>query len=98
FRNSRFKLPFEAWMRYLFWVVLILFSIVTTKIVHYSSMTYLPLSFLAALHVVQLLEKRRALAKWQRIWLLVQGLLLGLLFFLLPIAVMNKERWIGKIK
>lgn len=38
----------ERWWTILFWVVLILFSIVTTKIVHYSSMTYLPLSFLAA--------------------------------------------------
>ena len=39
---------FELWMKTLFWVVLILFTIVSTKIVHYSSMTYLPLSFLAA--------------------------------------------------
>lgn len=38
----------ERWFTILFWVVLILFSLVTTKIVHYSSMTYLPLSFLAA--------------------------------------------------
>jgi len=29
------------WMKILFWVVLILFSIVKTKIVHYSSLCYL---------------------------------------------------------
>ncbi|MFT4737037.1 MAG: 4-amino-4-deoxy-L-arabinose transferase-like glycosyltransferase [Cyclobacteriaceae bacterium] len=39
------------WFRLLFWVVLLLFTIVTTKIVHYSSLTYLPLSFLAALQL-----------------------------------------------
>ena len=39
---------FKQWMLILFWVVLILFSIVKTKIIHYSSMTYFPLSFLAA--------------------------------------------------
>ena len=34
-------------MRILFWVVLVLFTIVTTKIVHYSSLAYFPLSYLA---------------------------------------------------
>jgi 4-amino-4-deoxy-L-arabinose transferase-like glycosyltransferase len=33
----------------LFWVVLILFSVVKTKIVHYSSLCYYPLTFVAAL-------------------------------------------------
>jgi 4-amino-4-deoxy-L-arabinose transferase-like glycosyltransferase len=36
-------------MLILFWVVLILFSIVKTKIVHYSSLCYYPISFIAAL-------------------------------------------------
>ena len=35
-------------MRILFWVVLILFTIVKTKIVHYSSLCYFPLTFIAA--------------------------------------------------
>ncbi|MCB0697714.1 MAG: glycosyltransferase family 39 protein, partial [Chitinophagaceae bacterium] len=42
---------FKRWMWVLFWVVLILFSIVKTKIVHYSSMCYFPLTFIAALHI-----------------------------------------------
>ncbi len=36
------------WMMISFWVVLILFTIVKTKIVHYSSFCYFPLTFLAA--------------------------------------------------
>ncbi len=39
---------FRRWMKFLFWAVLILFSLVKSKIVHYSSMCYFPLSFLAA--------------------------------------------------
>ncbi len=39
---------FKKTMMILFWVVLILFSIVKTKIVHYSSLAYFPLTFLAA--------------------------------------------------
>ncbi len=36
----------------LFWVVLIIFSIVKTKIVHYSSICYFPLTFIAASGIV----------------------------------------------
>jgi len=39
---------FATWMQILFWVVLILFSIVQTKIVHYSSLCYFPLTYLGA--------------------------------------------------
>lgn len=35
-------------MEILLWVVLILFTVVNTKIVHYSSLAYFPLSFMAA--------------------------------------------------
>ena len=38
----------KRWMWHFFLVVLILFSIVQTKIIHYSSLCYFPLSFLAA--------------------------------------------------
>ncbi|MES2678712.1 MAG: glycosyltransferase family 39 protein [Bacteroidota bacterium] len=36
----------------LFWVVLILFSVVKTKIVHYSSLCYFPLTFVAGIGLV----------------------------------------------
>ena len=39
---------FFCWMMIFFWVVLLLFSIVRTKIIHYSSACYFPLTFLAA--------------------------------------------------
>lgn len=38
----------RIWMIVLMCVVLVVFSVVKTKIIHYSSMTYLPLTFLAA--------------------------------------------------
>src|SRR5690606_30973789 len=58
----------SRWMKYLFWVVMVLFSIVTTKIVHYSSMAYLPLSYLAAL-VVQRHAEGATIKRWQLVWL-----------------------------
>ena len=49
--------PYQALYRKLFiclfWVVLILFSVVKTKIVHYSSLCYFPLSFIASIGLVK---------------------------------------------
>ena len=49
---------FKRWMKVFFWVVLILFSIVQTKIVHYSSLCYYPISFFAAISLFNLIEKK----------------------------------------
>lgn len=50
-----FQNLFRKFNLYLFWVVLILFSIVKTKIVHYSSLCYFPLTFIATLCITQYL-------------------------------------------
>jgi hypothetical protein len=42
---------FKRWMIYLLLVVLIVFSVVRTKIIHYSSLCYFPLTFLAAYYL-----------------------------------------------
>jgi 4-amino-4-deoxy-L-arabinose transferase-like glycosyltransferase len=54
-------LAFSRWMIALLAVVLVVFSAVTTKIVHYSSLAYFPVSFLAAQHLTWLRETRRTL-------------------------------------
>jgi len=54
----------------LLWTVLILFTIVKTKIVHYSSLAYFPISYLAVLSVQYAANKNKMLANWQK-WLLV---------------------------
>lgn len=74
---------FELWMKTLFWVVLILFTIVSTKIVHYSSMTYLPLSFLAALELNSY-SKRFSSKFWMNFVLLFFGLIIAFVFFIIP--------------
>lgn len=64
----------------LFWVVLVLFSLVTTKIVHYSSLCYLPLTYLAAHYVKDL----KVQPKWNAYILLVVGLLLSTVITVVP--------------
>lgn len=77
---------FHLWMKILFWVVIILFSIVTTKIVHYSSMTYVPLAFLAALTVTKSAVKNYV--KWL---FLIIGILIGIVITAVPLIILNKE-------
>jgi len=45
---------FATWMKILLWVVLLLFTIVKTKIVHYSSLAYFPLTFIATILIYKI--------------------------------------------
>lgn len=96
-RNPQRHLPvkkeqdFTRWMWILFWVVLILFSLVKTKIVHYSSLCYFPLSFLAALHLSRIEDYGR---RWKTIlrWLLLlTGSIWALILTLLPVLGNHKD-------
>lgn len=79
-RRNEHSIPFHfhRWMLILFWVVLILFSIVKTKIVHYSSLCYFPLTFLAAVSFYQLYHRKRTLPNWNKWLQFGTGLLLAI--------------------
>jgi hypothetical protein len=49
---------FRKWMVYLLVVVLLVFTIVKTKIAHYSSLCYFPITFLAAYYLNHLFSKK----------------------------------------
>jgi 4-amino-4-deoxy-L-arabinose transferase-like glycosyltransferase len=83
---------FSRWMWVLFWVVLILFSIVKTKIVHYSSLCYFPLTFIAALQLSRLDEGKIKLKKVVVIVLASVGILLAVVITLLPVVGLHKEK------
>ncbi|MEM6801152.1 MAG: glycosyltransferase family 39 protein [Bacteroidota bacterium] len=68
-----------AFMLVWFWVVMILFSVVTTKIVHYSSLLYFPGAFLAAFCLYSFL-KEEAKAKWDTYLLMGIGIIIWGLF------------------
>ncbi|MEL6141315.1 MAG: glycosyltransferase family 39 protein, partial [Bacteroidota bacterium] len=79
---------FRRWMRILFWVVLILFTVVRSKIVHYSSICYFPLTYLATLTLVEIKAGRIAFKPWMRAMLIA----VGGLFVLASIAM----PWVGQ--
>ena len=80
---------FTKWMWILFSVVLILFSIVKTKIVHYSSMCYFPLTYLAALKIYQLQSTGLKLKSWIRLLFLIVGIIFAVIFIALPVVGVN---------
>ncbi len=81
----------RRWMVILFWVVLILFSIVKTKIVHYSSLCYFPLTYLAALQLERIWTRQAGFG-WSRFLLGGIGSLIALVVIALPFAGMQIER------
>lgn len=76
-------------MRILFWVVMILFTVVSTKIVHYSSLAYFPLSFLAGTYVHRLMQQRQAIARYVWWLLLGVGALFGGVFAVVPLLAQH---------
>ena len=92
FRKRQQEVPYDftLWMKILFWVVMILFTIVKTKIVHYSSMSYLPLSFLAAIVLYSYSkDATKKISKALRITFLAIGSIFGILLVATPILFKN---------
>ena len=78
---------FKKWMIYLLIVVLIIFTIVRTKIIHYSSLCYFPITFLAA-YYLNFLFDGVLLWRWKQtvpllgICLLIVGVFTGGVFLI----------------
>jgi 4-amino-4-deoxy-L-arabinose transferase-like glycosyltransferase len=88
---------FTRWMWIMFWVVLLLFSIVKTKIVHYSSLCYFPLTYLAAIQLYRLAYEDIKLKKGVIVALLVTGTLIAIAILALPVVGLNKNALIPLI-
>ena len=82
---------FKQLMVILLIVVLLIFSSVTTKIVHYSSLCYYPITFLAAYYLHHVMYKR---AEWNRtisIAVLAFTVIFSLALMMLAIVIMNRD-------
>jgi len=82
-KNVDDKKDFLRLMKILFWTVMILFSITTTKIVHYSSLTYMPLAFMATCYLDRLLVTQQKM----KISLLMLIAFMGFIFSFLLAAL-----------
>ena len=66
-------------------VVLVIFSLVQSKIVHYSSLCYYPISFFAAVALSQVHRSKAILPRAIQTAILILFLLLSIVLFVLPI-------------
>jgi 4-amino-4-deoxy-L-arabinose transferase-like glycosyltransferase len=89
--SQKWQIDFRKWMLILFWVVLILFSIVQSKIVHYSSLCYFPLTYLSATYLFSITQDEKKLHSKVVIALLFFGILISSIFIALPLVGKNIE-------
>lgn len=89
---------FRLMMKILFWTVLILFSIVSTKIVHYSSLCYFPLTFLAAEELRRLSEGGKKPETVTQILLSITGGIFILAAVAFPLLLLNRDTVIPLLK
>ena len=83
--EAAYQKDFRLWMKFLFWVVLILFTIVKSKIVHYSSMCYFPLTYLAAFVIYNIINGQIKINNWMKGGLIGVASLYILVVFAMPI-------------
>jgi len=98
--DSNLQKIFRNWMMITFWVVLILFTIVNTKIVHYSSMCYFPLTYLATFAIYKMIKGQLSWPGWAKTLLIIITFLEGSLLILVQVFINYKDRIIasGTIK
>lgn len=78
------KREMKLWMKTLFWVVLILFTIVKSKIIHYSSLAYFPLTYLAASTAISWIKGKVKWNGWMSFLLILTGGLAMVVTLVLP--------------
>jgi 4-amino-4-deoxy-L-arabinose transferase-like glycosyltransferase len=86
---------FKLVMVILLATVLILFTIVKTKILHYSSLGYFPLTFLSAWYVYGLFSPGSQIKKWLSYFVYPIGSLFAIAVIALPLIDRFKERIIA---
>lgn len=90
---TEYQRLFRQWMYILFWVVLILFSIAKTKLLHYSSLAYFPLTFLAAWVWEKWLDRKIEIGSWQVILIFLIALFHAALAMAFPLLA-NRHDWL----
>jgi len=83
-RKKNKTLIFNRLMSATFWVVLILFTIVKSKIVHYSSMAYFPLTYYAGFAVAKIVKNPNEIPPLLKKVILFVGVVLGLIVTSVP--------------
>lgn len=77
---------FKVAMLILFAFVLLLFSVVNTKIIHYSSLCYFPLTYLAALNIHRAIKNQTYFTAIHKIGFIAVGTIITLVLVFIPVV------------
>lgn len=98
YSDSNSQRNLKMWMMLSLFVVLILFSIVKTKIIHYSSFCYFPITFLAAYSLYKVYRHRTYFSRYFQVWFLVIGGLISVALILIPLIMKYRFELIERFK
>ena len=90
--NGQDDRDFKKWMVLLFWVVTVLFTIVQSRIIHYSSLAWFSVTFLGAYSIYKWDRKELQYRKYVGIGLGILGGLISLLILGVAIIGLNVHR------
>ena len=92
--NTDLQRLFKQWMYIMILVVIVLYSIPRTKLLHYSSLAYFPMTFLAAWVWEKWVDRKIEIGVWQVILILVITLFYSAATILFPLLT-DQQEWLG---
>ncbi len=96
--SGRFDKDFKKWMQILFWVVTILFTVTQSRIIHYSSMAWFPLTFLAAYSIYKWDLKQVKYKKYVGVFIAIIGGIIALFVLSIPYLAINLKKLAPYVK
>ncbi len=96
-RDSIFQKDFSLILLILLLVVVVIFSIVRTKIIHYSSLSYFPITYFAARAMFNIGVRNHKPGKYLTFFVSFFCLLLALAIAIFPLALMNNDFYIDRV-
>ena len=94
--DTELQCLFKQWMYILSLVILIIFSIVNTKLLHYSSLAYFPLTFLAAWVWDKWLDRKIEIGRWQLLLIFLIALFLAAMAIGFPLVTDHYDWLLSK--
>ena len=89
--NTELQRLFRQWMYVLLGVVIVLFSLVHTKLLHYSSLAYFPMTFLAAWVWEKWIDRKIEISGWQVAGIYLISLLFASIAIFFPMVTGNND-------
>ena len=90
--NGRWDRDFKKWMVILFWVVTVLFTIVQSRIIHYSSLAWFSVTFLAAYSMYKWSRRELPYRKYVGVLLGFLGGIISLLILGVAVIGLNVKK------